>query len=202
MSKAAKENKQTEERIMGPLLVPGAHMRTNVLNAALVLRLMRVSPEQTMTIVDSWKGIQHRLEYFSKWKNPYNSIKLSFYNDTCATVPEASAAAATAFNRRVILIAGGTDKNLDFTPLFELMTGHKGKEFIPLKLYLLSGTGTDKLTDMLDQTNDRAEMNFSYFNEKEDIPVVFSPGATSFGMFSNEFDRGNKFKDAVTEMFG
>ena len=105
------------------------------------------------------------------------------------------------------------------------MTGHKGKEFIPLKLYLLSGTGTDKLTDMLDQklvnysgpydslgallgvlktdlTNDRAEMNFSYFNEKEDIPVVFSPGATSFGMFSNEFDRGNKFKDAVTEMFG
>ncbi|MBQ4237298.1 MAG: UDP-N-acetylmuramoyl-L-alanine--D-glutamate ligase [Treponema sp.] len=225
MSKAAKENKATEEKIMGELMVPGAHMRTNVLNAALVMRLMHVSPEQTMAIVDSWKGIAHRLEHFSDWKNPYNSIRLSFYNDTCATVPEASAAAAMSFDSRVILIAGGTDKNLDFTPLYELMTGRKGRKYIPQKLYLLSGTGTDKLTAMLDQklinysgpydslgallgvmktdlTNDRAEIRFDYFDSSKPIPVVFSPGATSFGMFANEFDRGNKFKDSVTEMFG
>ncbi len=31
--------------------------------------------------------------------------------------------------------------------------------------------------------------------------VVFSPGATSFGMFNNEFDRGNKFKEAVKKIF-
>ena len=33
------------------------------------------------------------------------------------------------------------------------------------------------------------------------LPVVFSPGATSFGMFTNEFDRGNKFKSMVKEIF-
>jgi UDP-N-acetylmuramoylalanine--D-glutamate ligase len=105
------------------------------------------------------------------------------------------------------------------------MTGRKGRKYIPQKLYLLSGTGTDKLTAMLDQklinysgpydslgallgvmktdlTNDRAEIRFDYFDSSKPIPVVFSPGATSFGMFANEFDRGNKFKDSVTEMFG
>ncbi|MBR6080023.1 MAG: UDP-N-acetylmuramoyl-L-alanine--D-glutamate ligase [Treponema sp.] len=225
LSKSAREKNVAEEKIMGELLVPGAHMRINALNAALVLRLMHVSPEQTMNIVDSWKGIPHRLEHFCKWKNPYNSIKLSFYNDTCATIPEASVAAAMSFSRRVVLIAGGTDKNLDFTPLFELMAGRKGKKFVPQKLYLLSGTGTDKLTQMLDQKyinysgpydslgallgvmktdlmSDRAEANFAYYDYAEEIPVVFSPGATSFGMFANEFDRGNKFKDAVTDTFG
>ena len=105
------------------------------------------------------------------------------------------------------------------------MVGRKGKKFIPQKLYLLSGTGTDKLTQMLDQKyinysgpydslsallgvmktdlmSDRAEANFAYYDYAEEIPVVFSPGATSFGMFANEFDRGNKFKDAVTYTFG
>lgn len=225
LSKVNREKGETEEKIMGKLLVPGDHMKINVLNAALVLRLMHVGPEQTMAIVDSWKGIPHRLEHFKDWKNPYNNIKLSFYNDTCATVPQAAAAATMAFDSKVILICGGTDKNLDFTPLMELLSGEKGKKYVPTKIYLLSGTGTEKLIRMLDSqlvryngpydslgallgvlktdlTNDRAEYDFKYFDDKDYIPVVFSPGATSFGMFTNEFDRGNKFKDAVTEMFG
>jgi len=32
--------------------------------------------------------------------------------------------------------------------------------------------------------------------------VVFSPGSTSFGMFKNEFDRGNQFKAGVKKIFG
>ena len=37
-------------------------------------------------------------------------------------------------------------------------------------------------------------------NVKSDI-IVFSPGATSFGMFNNEFDRGDKYMKAVEEIF-
>jgi UDP-N-acetylmuramoylalanine--D-glutamate ligase len=36
--------------------------------------------------------------------------------------------------------------------------------------------------------------------EQESV-VIFSPGATSFGMFHNEFDRGEKYKKAVTQKF-
>ena len=51
------------------------------------------------------------------------------------------------------------------------------------------------LQDMLEEV--KTELN----NFEQDSVVVFSPGATSFGMFNNEFDRGEKYKKAVTQNF-
>ena len=42
---------------------------------------------------------------------------------------------------------------------------------------------------------------FRYSEYEGPIPVVFSPGATSFGLFSNEFERGNTFKKEVLSLF-
>lgn len=147
-----------------------------------------------------------------------------FYNDSCATVPEAAAAASQSFGKRVILIAGGTDKNLDFLPLAKTLKGENGTEFLPREIYLLSGSGTDKLTELLNQENveyngpfDSLEILLGVLKDslisgnakrlygdaktEGELPVVFSPGATSFGMFANEFDRGNKFKNLVKMIF-
>ena len=213
-----------EEKVMGQLLVPGRHMKINALNAALVLRLMKVAPEQCVSILSEWKGVPHRLEHFYDAVIPFNKIKLAFYNDTCATVPEACAAAIQAFDTRVILICGGTDKNLDFEPLFQTLSGKRGSQFKPRKIFLLEGSGTDKLIPLLQSENieykgpynslgallgilkteliqEDAEKDFGYSEEEGAIPVVFSPGATSFGLFSNEFDRGNSFKKEVLSFF-
>lgn len=97
-----------QETVLGELSVPGSHMQTNVLNAALVLRLMGVNAQETARILNSWQGIEHRLQFFHEWKQNGHDIK--FYNDSCATVPEAAAAASQAFGRPVIFITGGTDK--------------------------------------------------------------------------------------------
>ena len=199
------------ETILKELSVPGEHMRINALNAALVLYLMDVPAERIITILNSWQGIDHRLQYFHSYKTENNSI-VKFYNDSCATVPEACAAASQAFNKPVILIAGGTDKGLSFEPLIHTLT--KDKNAIPIKsLYLLEGTGTDKLLPALNETN--AQYNGTYKNLQsllEDLKielnkttsdeiVVFSPGATSFGMFVNEFHRGNSFMNSVKDLF-
>ncbi|MBQ3648634.1 MAG: UDP-N-acetylmuramoyl-L-alanine--D-glutamate ligase [Treponema sp.] len=212
-------------KVMGQLLVPGEHMKTNVLNAALALSLMNVAPEQILSIVGIWKGITHRLERFHEWQSPESGIKVSFYNDSCATVPEAAAAASQAFARKVILLTGGTDKNLNFEPLAKVLRGEGGAEakYQPLQTYLLAGSGTDKLLARLadpkqclgpfesleimlgvlkaNLQNPSADRVYKFYPDDDPIPVVFSPGATSFGMFSNEFDRGNKFKDAVKQIF-
>lgn len=212
-------------KVMGQLQVPGEHMKTNVLNAALALSLMNVAPEQILSIVGIWKGITHRLERFHEWQSPESGIKVSFYNDSCATVPEAAAAASQAFARKVILLTGGTDKNLNFEPLAKVLRGEGGAEakFQPLQTYLLAGSGTDKLLARLadpkqclgpfesleimlgvlkaNLQNPSADRVYKFYPDDDPIPVVFSPGATSFGMFSNEFDRGNKFKDAVKQIF-
>ena len=164
-----------------------------------------VPQEEICKILSTYKGIHHRLEYFYEWTNSKNQ-KIKFYNDSAATVPEAAAAAISSFEKNVFAICGGTDKELDFLPLAE--NAHKAT-----KLFLLAGTGTDKLLPMLKEKNiqffgpyeslqdllEKVKTELKDF-EQESV-VVFSPGATSFGMFNNEFDRGEKYKKAVTQNF-
>ena len=204
---------------LGDLLVPGVHMKTNAQNAALVMHLMGVPDERIKEILQRWPGIDHRLQYFHSWKKQNadgTTGTIKFYNDSCATVPEAAAAASQAFGKPVILMTGGTDKGLELTPLIETLTKpDTANGVIPVKdLYLLAGTATDKLVPALNENSIKyygpynsleellssAKMNLLNDNASEEV-FVFSPGATSFGMFSNEFDRGNKYMAAVKDIF-
>jgi UDP-N-acetylmuramoylalanine--D-glutamate ligase len=176
------------------LAVPGDHMRQNLLNAAQALVLFGAEPKAAEDALARFPGIEHRLEFF------HEEAGVRFYNDSTATIPEAVAAALASFGKPVILLAGGTDKGLDFTPLAQV--AHRAK-----RICLLAGTGTDKLVPLLRERGIPFDGPFASLAdlvataksiaEPGDI-VVFSPGATSFGMFRNEFDRGVKFRDAVT----
>ena len=204
---------------LGDLLVPGVHMKTNAQNAALVMHLMGVPDDRIKEILQRWPGIDHRLQYFHSWKKQNadgTTGTIKFYNDSCATVPEAAAAASQAFGKPVILMTGGTDKGLELTPLIETLTKpDTANDVIPVKdLYLLAGTATDKLVPALNENSikyygpynsleellNNAKKNLLNDNASEEV-FVFSPGATSFGMFSNEFDRGNKYMAAVKDIF-
>lgn len=196
-----------DEDVLGDLVVPGTHIRTNALNAALVMRLMGVGAARTREILSRWQGIEHRLEFFHEWRGS------RFYNDSAATVPEAAAMAARSFPRPVALITGGTDKGLDLSPLADSIASSGG--LAPAAIYLLSGTATEKLLPLLSARGIAVRGVFGSLAEllpavrsdfgsgaiPEGTPVVFSPGATSFGMFRNEFDRGSKFKKAAREIF-
>ena len=197
------------EIILRDLIVPGQHMRENVLNAALILHILGTKPLNIQNIMKGFPGIPHRLEFFHSWNINQNK-KILFYNDSAATVPEAAAAALGSFEKPVHLICGGTDKVLDFIPLAQCA----GKA---CSIHLLAGTGTEKLIPMLKAKSISYEGPYSslkdlLLNLKRYISVhsdnynqeeiaVLSPGATSFGMFMNEFDRGNSFKRAVTDLF-
>ena len=105
------------------------------------------------------------------------------------------------------MIAGGTDKNLDFT-LFAKEILEKTKNII-----LLSGSATEKILEKLEKISSveivanidvvnsmpEALMIAQSKSDKGDV-VVLSPGAASFGLFANEFDRGDKFRDAVKKL--
>lgn len=209
---------------LGKLLVPGIHMQTNAQNAALVMQLMNVPKEKIVEILQKWPGIDHRLQYFHSWKNDSttsSSAKINFYNDTCATVPEAAAAATQAFEKPVILITGGTDKGLELQKFTDTVINADSKSISVKALYFLDGSATQKILPTLDKAKIEykgpyADLDSLLLQLKEDLLtttqnskndkttegiVVFSPGATSFGMFNNEFDRGNKFMEAVKRIF-
>ena len=205
------------------LKVPGLHMKENMLKAAAVLRLMGVSAPETAEILSRYSGIEHRLECFFEYKAP-NGQNYTFYNDSAATVPEAAAAALCSFEEPVILISGGTDKKCPFEPLVSALNksiaGNRLKS-----LYLLEGSATEKLVEAIKSGNTAEPEAFSSVLRHEPFDslekllrtlkteldnsakeqctpvIVFSPGATSFGMFKNEFDRGNTFKRLVQQIF-
>ncbi|MDD7699222.1 MAG: UDP-N-acetylmuramoyl-L-alanine--D-glutamate ligase, partial [Spirochaetia bacterium] len=203
------------KKILGKLKVPGVHMRSNTLNAALVLAIMGVKPDSIESILSGWTGIPHRLQFFHSWKNK-NGVTFKFFNDSCATVPEAAAAASQAFGKPVVFICGGTDKGLNFSVLSDTLNYRQSGSTKVSSLYLLAGTGTDKLVPLLDKDSVSYKGPFGSLEEllkevKTDLDsedssevsdvVVFSPGATSFGMFTNEFDRGTKFMNEVKNLF-
>ena len=222
--------KAKEEKILGDVNVPGRHMRQNLMNAALVLYLMGVGAEKIQKVLGEWNGIPHRLQFFHQWKRGDENCSqapnvaaasaqktVRFYNDSCSTVPEAAAAASAAFGKPVVFIAGGTDKGLDFEPLAAAMDSKNPFAAPPAALYLLAGSGTDKLLPLLKEREAAYNGPYNSLDEllaalKNDFgnpesaaakndTVVFSPGCTSFGMFANEFDRGEKFMAAVKKTF-
>jgi UDP-N-acetylmuramoylalanine--D-glutamate ligase len=196
-----------EERPILParLTVPGKHMKQNIMNAGQVLAVMGVTPERIADVLVRFPGVEHRLEFFHRWQSGDGRAEMLFYNDSAATVPEAAAAAVEAFDMPLIMICGGTDKELDFTPLAAALPRAE-------KIYLLAGSGTEKLVSLLKQQGTAYEGPFSSLEEtlravRKALPpegrriAVLSPGAASFGMFVNEFDRGNRFREAVRKVF-
>ena len=209
-------SKPNDTKILGAVNVPGRHMRQNVMNAALVLYLMGVEAQDIQKILGQWNGIPHRLQFFHQFKSAA-ARTVRFYNDSCSTVPEAAAAASASFGKTVIFITGGTDKGLDFDSLAEALDPTEVSASPAAALYLLAGSGTDKLLPLLQERKIAytgpytsledllAALKKDFENESspayKNDTVVFSPGCTSFGMFANEFDRGDKFMAAVKKVF-
>lgn len=212
---AVTPSSKAETLLPEKLSVPGTHMKENLLKAGIVLRLMGVPSDKIAEVLASYSGIPHRLEAFFKWQI-LRSREVRFYNDSAATVPEATIAAINSFEEKISLICGGTDKDCNFEQLAQVLVESRKNGHLA-GLYLLDGTGTQKLLgylpdsfkkglkpfDGLEPLLQKLKADVEKMNqEHKDLPVVvFSPGATSFGMFKNEFDRGNTFKDMVTKMF-
>ncbi|MCL2293913.1 MAG: UDP-N-acetylmuramoyl-L-alanine--D-glutamate ligase [Spirochaetes bacterium] len=205
-----KHNGKTEAILPEKVKMSGAHNRINLLAAGVALYLFGLCGQKARLSdngaglkseviakhLSEFGGIAHRMEFLRQ----INGV--DFYNDTAATIPQAVIAAAESFSSPVRLISGGTDKNIDFVVLDKL----KGKTE---SMYLLSGTATDKMIPFLNEYgipwtgpfNSLEEATETAFKEsKSGDVIIMSPGCTSFGMFKNEFDRGNRFKEIVNNL--
>lgn len=195
---AGRRGISVEEVLPGNLLVPGDHMRKNLLAAALALGVFGLDAGTISRAMASFPGVEHRLEFFAE------SRGVKWYNDSAATIPQAVDAALSSFDIPVVLITGGTDKNIDFGPVMAAYA--KASSII-----LLSGSGTDKLLPLLGEAKLAWKGPYGNLAEAVDaagnlakpgMAVVLSPGCASFGMFLHEFDRGKKFKETVMSYLG
>lgn len=182
--------------------IPGRHNLGNVMAAAGAAIAFGISIEIIKKAILEFKGVPHRLEFVREIRG------IRFYNDTAATIPDAMMSALDSFGQPVILIAGGTDKNLDFSLAGKNIL-RKTKDIIFLK-----GGATDKLLDEIKKNLPEADKRREFIvadsmekavgeaveNAQSGDVVLLSPGAASFGLFANEFDRGDKFREAVEKL--
>ena len=132
-----------------------------------------------------------------------------WYNDSIGSSPTRTIAGLLSFKNKVILIAGGYDKHLDYTDLGRYIVDH-------VKALILLGQTREKIkvatcAELANRENkidlpiiecDTLEeaVKSAYDIAKEGDTVFFSPASASFDMFKNFEERGNKYKELVEKL--
>lgn len=180
----------------------GNHNVENFLAAAASTFAMGVSPKEISKRVGSLSQIKFRQE------SVFKDSKIEIFNDASATSPEATMAAIARFSdgNEMVLIAGGTDRDLDYTGLTAVIK----KKLKPRQIIFLNGSATEKMlkglkykksdTAIFETLEECLNYAIRIAKNRGAKKIVFSPGAKSFEKFKNEFDRGKKFNLLVRKL--
>ncbi|MFO0705173.1 MAG: UDP-N-acetylmuramoyl-L-alanine--D-glutamate ligase [Candidatus Andersenbacteria bacterium] len=178
----------------------GQHNVLNILQAMAAAQALQVPAQTIREVTEGFTGVANRLQSVRTVKG------VEYVNDTASTIPSSVIAALNAFDQPIVLIAGGSEKNL---PLEEMAAAVLTKVKKVVLLETPVGLAVAELMAQQDPTNAKglidkpfarsmrdAVQQASVLAQKGDV-VLLSPGAASFGMFRNEFDRGDQFVAAV-----
>ena len=182
------------------LTIRGKHNYENICAAIAATRTL-VDISTAIEVIKTFPGVEHRIEFVKE----INGVK--WYNDSASSTPSRTISGLNAFDEEIVLIAGGADKNLDYTPIAKPILDK-------VKTLILMGQTSGKIFDSVkaEEENENKEINIYMVNslsqavilaKRYSVPgqvVLFSPASTSFDMFKNMYDRGHQFKDIVNKM--
>lgn len=194
---------ENQEQLLsfGNMILDGEHNYHNALGAIALARQFGVTSRQINSILNTFAGVDGRQQTIRELKG------ITFVNDTTATSLEAMIVALNRFGpkypKKLILISGGVDKDLDYSKLAPLLT-----KFVKL-IVLLDGTASEKIKAVAENEGVASSGYFTVFKEAIEKAyksatsgdcVVLCPGGASFNMFVNEFDRGKQYNKIVNEL--
>lgn len=173
----------------------GEHNRENIAVAKEVVRILGIEDKQADEIIEDFIGVPGRLQHMGAIRG------IEIYNDTTATTPDATIAGLKAIGEKgkVVLIMGGADKGLPMEGLLHLLP-----EYCKW-VVLLPGTGTERIKSAIVESGvlvrEVQKMSDAVRDALElaDVgdTVLLSPAFASFGLFKNEYDRGDQFVDVL-----
>lgn len=179
------------------IVLRGKHNLENIATALAITSTL-VDIDVAIEAIKEFKPVPHRIEFVKE----IDGVK--WYNDSASSSPTRTLSGINAFKEDIVLIAGGYDKNLDYTPLAKPILQK-------VKTLILIGQTANKIFDAvkneMDEQNKEVKIYMADSLEqateiakKHAHPgqvVLFSPASASFDMFKNFADRGNKFKEIV-----
>ncbi|MBQ1335216.1 MAG: UDP-N-acetylmuramoyl-L-alanine--D-glutamate ligase [Clostridia bacterium] len=191
-----KGKKRTRVMAKSDIYLPGMHNVENYL-AAIAMVWGYVSPENILYTAQNFRGVAHRIEFVRELHG------VRYYNDSIASSPTRTLAGLNSFNQKLIVIAGGYDKKLDYTVMGDTLIEK-------VKTLVLTGATADKIDAAVrENKNYRGEpeiIRADGFEQAvlsardaahEGDVVILSPASASFDLFKNFEERGNEFKRIV-----
>ena len=179
-------------------LIKGEHNYENMCACLTALHGM-IDLDKTFACLKTFGGVEHRLEFVRE----IDGVK--WYNDSVSSSPTRTMAGLATYDERIVLIAGGYDKNLDYTPLARPILDNVSK-------LILLGKTKDKILNAVNAEKKDEKIDIYVCDSLKEavlkakevaIPgevVLLSPASASFDMFKNFADRGLQFKDLVNKL--
>ncbi len=181
--------------------IKGIHNFENIC-AALAATSTLVEEQIAVETVKKFKGVAHRIEFVKETDG------VKWYNDSASTSPTRLISALNSFeNEKIVLIAGGADKNLDYTPVAKPILNK-------VETLILIGETAPKIFNVVKKEEEIQNIRINILmaktleqaveiaknKAKQNEVVLFSPASTSFDMFKNMYERGDIFKKIVTNL--
>jgi len=196
----ARDGKETAIIRRSDIALPGIHNVDNYL-AAFAATEGLVAPEIWRRVASEFAGVEHRIEFVRALDG------VTYYNDSIASSPTRTIAGLQSFDQKVILIAGGYDKQIPFDTLGEeinlrvrrlILTGHTAEK---IKDSVEQAPGAQESTLEIEVCETLADAVTAARRVAEDGDVVIlSPACASFDQFKNFDERGKTFKRLVEEL--
>lgn len=174
--------------------LPGEHNRVNAMAASAAAALLGVSGEDLEDAIEQFEGLPHALERVAEIDG------VRFYNDSKATNIQAVRAALDSFDVPIVLILGGRFKGGDFRDL-RVVAAKRVKHVLAIGesrdrvKAALEGVVRVELCDDLESAVERARANAV----AGDV-VLLSPAGSSFDMFRDYQERGERFRQIVRSL--
>lgn len=177
------------------LALKGKHNTANTMAAATAATLLKIRKETIRQSLQSFKGVEHRLE------NVLKINKVQYINDSKATNVNATYFALDSMEHPTVWIVGGVDKGNNYSDLYELVN-RKVKAIVCLGID--NGKIIENFAKCVDTVVETSSMEdavrVAYRLAKAGDNVLLSPACASFDLFENYEDRGRQFKAAVRNL--
>lgn len=176
----------------------GIHNYENIC-AALAATSSIVDVDTQVEAIEEFTGVEHRLEFVRELNN------VKWYNDSIGTSPASTIAGLNSFDEDIILLAGGSDKGLDYKEVGEAIARK-------VRALILTGPTSEKIENATKQalngknieiyytSNMQESVNLAKEIAKAGDVVLLSPASASFDLYKNFEDRGHQFKDCVNNL--
>lgn len=172
-------------------LLKGNHNVENALGAIMIAKEVGVDNELIVSVLKTFTGVRHRLEFIDKVKG------VDYYNDTEATNTKCTEIALSSFDKNVILILGGLERGQDFHDLDNFIS--------PVKEIVGIGECRDRVKEYGDSMGIKTDvfeklseaMNYISTIAVDGDTVLLSPASASWDQYKQCEDRGDEFRDIV-----